>query len=540
MIETVQTPRRTPTERALLDYLRADAWRFDEPERAESWLIGLLANAPGVYSVYELNVLYELICLYPTVDKIIRVDAASGRPIDDLPIWLGRKLEDTSAPENPDLTVFPIQLMATTLSVDGGDVGVVPDDVRQILNVWRNATRAMRKSWGGWSKPEALPRLIADSFATIDMRHADTKVYAAMRPVLTLACESLLRIAWIYECEAIDALAYGPVSDRRLPRDPAEAVITLRRFAEQQPELRKVPAFVHTTNVGTPWLRPREYARLRTVATDEMQSLAIARDGFDNRRYVHDHLAVIEVDRKPWKMIVLAPEHHDPITGTMFLDALMVHEKGAFMAEALVRDHGGSDVTMGLVLPFGGHAWRGLPEAAAFAEQQSGASSGSILPPDGAVLSLIVAAWRDLVVAKVREQQYEATVTRDDATKGKRTARAAARGHLRVVRYLPRMVVIRRAEEAERLEGGATRAMSRAFRVGTFARTLRDGHRRSREAQEFADEIGMPLRDDQTIVRPHIRGGTEEEREALLAQDDVRLWKSWAAIDLLFATGSSE
>lgn len=75
-----------------------------------------------------------------------------------------------------------------------------------------------------------------------------------------------------------------------------------------------------------------------------------------------------------------------------------------------------------------------------------------------------------------------------------------------------------------------------AFRVGTFARRLQPGHQRSKMADEYARAIGMPLREDQTVVQPHIRGGTEDERAALLATDDVRLWRSWAAIDLLYAS----
>jgi hypothetical protein len=70
-----------------------------------------------------------------------------------------------------------------------------------------------------------------------------------------------------------------------------------------------------------------------------------------------------------------------------------------------------------------------------------------------------------------------------------------------------------------------------------FAKRLPEGQHRSPQAEEFAGQIGIPLADWQTIVHPHWRGGTPEEREAaeLAADVPVKEWRSWDALDLLNA-----
>lgn len=543
-MSTIATPRRTPVERALIDYVRADAWRFDDPAEREEDIAKLLRDAPGAYSIYELNALYEMVCLVPTVveivrartsgdEKIITFDIAPRSLEDTVPEWLGMNTttwDEESVFTAGDIPRIPFQLMVAITAL--ASRGMDHDAVVRTLDVWRKHVMRMCQIWKDWTKPEALPNFVAVTIAHGESNSDSDAVKSrrpAMRPVLTLCCEAIMRLAWIFECEAADAITFGPVSERRLPRDPAAAVVTLRRFVEQQPELRKVPAFVHVATAGTDWLRPRDYGRLRVQAADDEQTAAVAIDAITNRHYLHDHMAVIEVDRKPWKSLVLAPEYLDRVNGTRYLNAILTHEKGSFVAEVMVRGDTREDLVLGLVLPFGSHAWRGAPEGYG--------GDGTVLPPDSAVTALIVAAWRDLIVAKVRDEQYVQTVERDSDDKpGRRPERKAKRGHVKVVRYLPRMVANRREEEADRAEHGQHGPMRRAYRVGTFAKLLREGTKRSMEASEFAADVGMPLRDDQTVTRPHIRGGTEDEREALLAQDDVRLWRSWAAVDLAFAT----
>jgi hypothetical protein len=149
----------------------------------------------------------------------------------------------------------------------------------------------------------------------------------------------------------------------------------------------------------------------------------------------------------------------------------------------------------------------------------------------GAVELLILSAWRDLTVPDVRDEQFEVAIERKGKAKGKqRRGRQAST----VVNYLPRRVAARRAEQAERDQvGGPT--LRRLYPVGAFARRLAPGRQRSADAQAFATEIGMPLADHQTVVRPHWRGGTEEERKAAAESGEVpvRTWRSWSALDLL-------
>lgn len=557
-MSAVATPRRTPAERALLEALRADAWRLDDPERIESIYLAII-RTPGRFDAFELNVLYEMLMLGPTCITLMEQAENMGLSVDGGNTWMTEAVQAPAmagAHRRLDLASLPFQMIISTLALvsdpnarESEDKGAWPypsdappnyDDTiaERAVDMWRKHTRDMRTGWRNWTQPTAMPNLSASAFARAISTGNDERAQI-VAPVLTLACEAVMKIAWLFECEERDALVFGAVSDRRLPQDRADAASMLRRFAEQQPELRKVPAYVHVApRDPDDWMRPRDYVRALYPAADRDQTLAVVRDAIQNRRYIHDHIAVIEVDRNPIKMLVLAPEVFSRETNTVFLEAMVVHTKGAYLAEVMLNVEDPADPMAGLVLPFGSHAWRGLAGSAREEHMQNPRRD---LPPDQATMAIILAAWRDLIVANVREQQYESTVTRDDKKGGggkDRSGRKAKRGHTKVVRYLPRTVVIRREEEADRAarEGGSTRSLSRPFRVGAFARALRDGQNRSVDANDYALEINLPLRDDQTVVRPHIRGGTDEEKEALLAQDDVRLWKSWAAIDLLFAT----
>jgi hypothetical protein len=147
-----------------------------------------------------------------------------------------------------------------------------------------------------------------------------------------------------------------------------------------------------------------------------------------------------------------------------------------------------------------------------------------------AIELVILSAWRDLVVPEVRDQHYVI----DRVRKGKGTGkRAAKRGNIEVIRYLPRRLVYRRESLAASHEG--QRRIRQVHAVGTFSKLLPEGQHRSAEADAFAKEIGMPLAAHQTIVKPHYRGGTKEERELAEERDQlsIKKWKSWSAVDIL-------
>jgi hypothetical protein len=149
----------------------------------------------------------------------------------------------------------------------------------------------------------------------------------------------------------------------------------------------------------------------------------------------------------------------------------------------------------------------------------------------------VLAAWRNLVVPRVREEHYEATLRRKAKAKGNRPARQVRRGDVAIVDYLPRTLVYRRMEEAARRERGESAPLRAVYRVGNFVRRLPEGETRSADADTLAAEIGMPLAPWQTVVRAHWRGGTPEEREAAeqAAELPLREWRSWDALDLLAA-----
>jgi hypothetical protein len=555
---------RRPAERVMLAQLREDAWKFDKPHERERIFKECLM-VPGRFDAFELNVLYEILLIGSTAENlqdelemcpegevcmghIILTDSRLAMPdkgkafqVETLPFALARGvcalLDDPNWVEpEPWSDVWA----EWSKSLGHGGEALA----KGMVMAWREWTATMRRIWPDWSDPRAYTTLLHICQRRVHTFYGEDAAHAAMQPLVTL-CETLLRLCWLYECEARDVLSFGPASDRRLPDDEAERAILLRRYAEQQPELRREPAFVHVApREASDWLRPKDYASLPILPTTPEQLSAILRDAFANRRYVHDHVAVIEVDRKPIKSIVLAPELLQPMKDIIFLTAMVNHEKGSFACEVLIRfDRDEDDPNLiinpriALSLPFGSHAWRMLPDNGEHESRLR--NSRGMLPPDEHVAAVIIAAWRDLIVANVREEQYEQAVIRGGGGRlnERRPARAQKR-HTRVVRYLPRTVVIRRAIEAQRVADphGPKRELSIAFRVGTFARRLQPGHHRSRMADDYAKLIGMPLREDQTVVQPHIRGGTEEERQALLAQDDVRLWRSWAAIDLLYAS----
>lgn len=145
----------------------------------------------------------------------------------------------------------------------------------------------------------------------------------------------------------------------------------------------------------------------------------------------------------------------------------------------------------------------------------------------------LLAAWRDLVVADVREQQFEREVRhRASAGPGRRRECVVRRGEVDVIGYLPRRLAARRAQLEDAARRGARRP-PRLYHVGVFVRRLPDGDQPSRGAAELAATLGLPLREGETCVDEHWRGGSPEERAAASADEAVRRWRSWSALDLL-------
>jgi hypothetical protein len=236
------------------------------------------------------------------------------------------------------------------------------------------------------------------------------------------------------------------------------------------------------------------------------------------RHFALDHVAMIEVDEKNINRIVLAPEERADDGANLGLIGLVEHRRGIFAASCTVPVKTAEQSPFRLPQD---SAPTALTFAPAFMRQMIGEGASSIE-------LIMLSAWRDLVVADVREQQYEREVVRK--AKGKaRKGRATE-----VVHYLPRLVAIRRSERTAR-EATGEPALRRLYPVGAYAKRLPEDQKRSLEAAAYAAKIGMPLADHQTVVQPHWRGGTEEDRRAAAEAADAptRVWRSWSALDLL-------
>jgi hypothetical protein len=245
---------------------------------------------------------------------------------------------------------------------------------------------------------------------------------------------------------------------------------------------------------------------------------AIRRD----RHYLLDHIARIELGgRHGLERIVLAPERWDGEIG--YVGFLLTHKRGTFLGTVMLAPPG--EQILG---------WPALVNAPAFDRLDQELEPEEIANALAPLTVLALAAWRNIVVPRVRDEHYDVSVRRKPKGSGARATRRARRADLAVVEYLPRLLAIHRAEEQARRERGE-KALRPVYRVGNFVKALPDGQRRSPEAEAFARSIGIPLADWQTIVRAHYRGGTPDEREAAEHADEVpiREWRSWDALDLL-------
>jgi len=282
------------------------------------------------------------------------------------------------------------------------------------------------------------------------------------------------------------------------------------------------------------------YRRFRKhgIGADPELAARLAEEIVERRHYTLPSVSVIELDELGIRRIVLTPEEQ-PLTSVSGTQAAF--HLGFFVDHAAGGFYGRAEVYAERVEGLGKR--RGLVTApaiysrAALDEEEVPEADAPVLPPAvveaiAAVELIVLSAWRDLVVPEVRDQHYE--IDRIRKAKGGKRARAAKRGDVEIIRYIPRRLLLLR-EERERTASTGAHMPRRLYPVGAFSRRLPEGQKRSREAEAFALESGIPLAPWQTVVRPHWRGGTEEEREqaTLNPELDVRHWRSWSAIDLL-------
>jgi hypothetical protein len=324
----------------------------------------------------------------------------------------------------------------------------------------------------------------------------------------------------------------------------------LLRLAANQPGLGNWPElarFVPRRAENLLPLSEQAYRRFRRDGITDDPELAerLVTEILERRHYVLDAISVIELEELGVRRIVMTPEERPDAmvegSNPQFIAGFLVdHVAGAFAGTITIGDDSAAQV----------HGRRAVVMVPSILEQASAEITSTndadnehgmaqLHEAQAAVELLLLSAWRDLVVPDVRDQHYE--IDRVRKAKGGGGKRAAKRGNLEVVRYVPRRVVYRRAaREAAAREG--RREPPDVYAVGAFSRRLPQGQKRSADAEEYAKEIGIPLAQHQTVVKPHFRGGSEEERQLAMEAGlglEVRRWKSWSALDLLRTRAST-
>lgn len=335
------------------------------------------------------------------------------------------------------------------------------------------------------------------------------------------------KVLWVSECVERQGIYLGGRAEAVSRAHGAELLVTI---AESLDPLLRVPELLRELPLQPDsYLYPRHATRrllesMRIRAEPELAA-AFIEDIRERRHYVLDHIARVELGgRYGVQRITLGPERWHDDSGQV---AYIVHHKrGCFLGLTMTFPPGAID-----------HDWPALSAVPIFNGQLDGEPAEDIERLFGHITILALGAWRNLVVPRVRDEHYEVSVRRKPKGSGKRPARQVRRGDLAIVEYLPRLLAIRREEEAARRERGEAAPLRSVYRVGTFTKRLPEGQHRSPTAEAFARQIGIPLADWQTIVHPHWRGGTPEEREAAeLATDvPVKEWRSWDALDLINA-----
>lgn len=333
----------------------------------------------------------------------------------------------------------------------------------------------------------------------------------------------LQRLWWVSECVYRQGVALSGSHAPAFPADEMECVRLLCRMAANQPTLAAGSALQRQVSLRADrWMSLTDRSRRAiddlNLPDDPELVEQLAEEIKVGRHFALDHVAIIEVDEMNIDRIVLAPEERADDGANLGLIGLVEHRGGTFVVSCTVPVRTAEQSPFRLPQD---SAPTALTFAPAFMQQMIGEGASSLE-------LMMLSAWRDLVVADVREQQYETEVVRKakgKARKGRSTE---------VVRYLPRRVALRRAERAAR-EATGEPTLRRLYPVGAFAKRLPEDQNRSSEAEAYATKIGMPLASNQTVVQPHWRGGTEEDRRAAAQAADApsRVWRSWSALDLL-------
>ncbi len=263
----------------------------------------------------------------------------------------------------------------------------------------------------------------------------------------------LQRLWWLAECVYRKGVVLSGSHAPALPADEMECVRLLCRMAANQPTLAAGAALQRQIPLRADrWMsltdRSRRAIEELDLPDDPNLVERLADDIITGRHFALDHLAIVEVDDMNIDRIILAPEERADDDATLSVFGLVEHRSGVFAVTCIVPD---KTVEQSPFRP----PQDLIPPALTFAPAFMGQM------PSGGASSLelmMLAAWRDLVVVEVREQEYEMEVIRK--AKGK-----ARRAHtVEVVRYLPLRGGIdedgRAADEAEQVPARVGKAWS--------------------------------------------------------------------------------
>lgn len=354
------------------------------------------------------------------------------------------------------------------------DIGKAEPEPRlgELLNVAANAAigiNGMSRRWG-----------LAYDMSVGQVAAAGWMGEYEMGPALiglATLCPHIQRLWWIGECLARQGIVLSDSTVAPFPDDEMEAVRLLARMAANQPVLATAPQLQKQVPLRSDrWMsltnRSHEVLDALALPHDPELSERLADEIRNRRHYLLDHVAVIELEELGISRLVLAPEEGADDQSMIAVNALVEHEQGTFVVSTSIRAGEGSH-GIGPLRDFVGS--KALPTvttlAPAFLTERTQTEGSSPLE------LLVLSAWRDLVVPDVRDQQY---VTVSERTRKGRRAERAGRAR-RVVHYVPRRLVVRRAEREARAASGEP-TLRELYPVGAFAKRLPEGHSRSAEA----------------------------------------------------------
>jgi hypothetical protein len=289
--------------------------------------------------------------------------------------------------------------------------------------------------------------------------------------------ETWQKLLWVCECIERQGVYLGGRAETISQSNGAELLLTL---SETLDPLLRVPELLRELPLNpNSYLYPRHANRrlleaMRIRAEPELAA-AFLDDIRERRHYVLDHIARVELGgRHGIERITLGPERWYEDRGQVGF--IIQHKRGAFLGMTMTAPPG--------VVELG---WPVLSAVPVFGPQLDGEPVEDLATLFGHITVLTLAAWRNIVVPRVRDEHYEVTVRRKPKGSGKRADRQARRGDLAIVEYLPRLLAIRREEEAERKARGESAPLRRVYRVGTFTKAARGpealtGGRRVRQA----------------------------------------------------------